>query len=325
MKLNCNVIRDLIPLYVDQICSEESKELVEEHLAECEDCSVIFRQMRSEEVENCLEIETVNVLRRQAHFFKQKSAVIGTAIAGVFMIPVLVCLIVNIATGAALDWFFIVLASLLTATSLTVVPLMVPDHKMLWTMGTFTVSLFLLFGVICIYTHQTWVFIASPAVLFGLSVCFLPFVVYAEPIKTWLGRKKGLTAMAVCTFFYAFMMISIKLYTQSEAFGKISKAVSVPCIALIWILFLLIRYLKCNGLLKAGICTLIVGGFGFAADYYIERWIGINKPFPVFRPFIWNVDTVDGNVKWIGLLGCTFAGIALIVSGIKRNGKKQAD
>ncbi len=131
--------------------------------------------------------------------------------------------------------------------------------------------------------------------------------------------------MAVCTFFYAFMMISIKLYTQSEAFGKISKAVSVPCIALIWILFLLIRYLKCNGLLKAGICTLIVGGFGFAADYYIERWIGINKPFPVFRPFIWNVDTVDGNVKWIGLLGCTFAGIALIVSGIKRNGKKQAD
>ena len=39
MKLNCNVIRDLLPLYADQICSDESRELVKEHLAECGDCS----------------------------------------------------------------------------------------------------------------------------------------------------------------------------------------------------------------------------------------------------------------------------------------------
>ena len=77
MKLSCNVIRDLIPLYADQICSEESKELVEEHLTDCKDCSVILQQMCNDEVESRLETETVNVLRRQASFFKQKSAVIG--------------------------------------------------------------------------------------------------------------------------------------------------------------------------------------------------------------------------------------------------------
>lgn len=69
------------------------------------------------ELESHLKAETGEVLRHQASLFKRKSAVVGVSIAGIFMIPVLVCLIVNLATGAALDWFFIVLASLITAAS----------------------------------------------------------------------------------------------------------------------------------------------------------------------------------------------------------------
>ena len=34
----CNVIRDLLPLYADKVCSEDSKEMVEEHLAKCKEC-----------------------------------------------------------------------------------------------------------------------------------------------------------------------------------------------------------------------------------------------------------------------------------------------
>ena len=34
----CNVIRDLLPLYADKVCSEDSKEMVEEHLANCKKC-----------------------------------------------------------------------------------------------------------------------------------------------------------------------------------------------------------------------------------------------------------------------------------------------
>jgi len=140
MKLNCNVIRDLLPLYADQICSDESRELVKEHLAECGDCSALLGQMHSMEIETRLRAETGDVLRRQASFFKRKSTAIGAVIASIFMIPVLVCLIVNLATGAALDWFFIVLASLVTAASLIVIPLVMPENKLLWTLGTFTES-----------------------------------------------------------------------------------------------------------------------------------------------------------------------------------------
>lgn len=37
-EISCNIIRDLLPLYVDEAVCEETKELVEEHLFTCEDC-----------------------------------------------------------------------------------------------------------------------------------------------------------------------------------------------------------------------------------------------------------------------------------------------
>ncbi len=38
MKMNCDIIKDLIPSYVDDICSEATRECVKEHIAECNEC-----------------------------------------------------------------------------------------------------------------------------------------------------------------------------------------------------------------------------------------------------------------------------------------------
>lgn len=322
MEMNCNVIRDLLPLYADQICSEESRELVDGHLAQCRDCSALLRQMCSTEIESGLKSETEDVLRRQAGFFKRRSALAGAVIAGIFMIPVLVCLIVNLACGAALDWFFIVLASLVTAASLIVVPLMMPENKLLWTMGTFTASLLLLLGVICIYVQGTWFFMVASSVLFGFSLSLLPVAVYTGPFKAVLGRQKGLTVMTAATVLFGLMMLSIGLYVKSGEYSRIALAVSLPILIFIWILFLFIRYAKTPGLLKAGICTMLIGVFSFFADGFINRCIGIEKTLPVFRPFTWNLESVDGNVKWLVLLGCILVGVALILMGIVRKGKR---
>lgn len=48
MKISCNVIRDLLPLYLDQICSEESKDMIENHLTECEDCREYYDKMSTD-------------------------------------------------------------------------------------------------------------------------------------------------------------------------------------------------------------------------------------------------------------------------------------
>ena len=37
-KISCDIIKDILPLYYDNICSDDSKKMVEEHLAECNTC-----------------------------------------------------------------------------------------------------------------------------------------------------------------------------------------------------------------------------------------------------------------------------------------------
>ena len=38
IRITCDVVRDLIPLYVDDVLSEDSRKIVEEHINECTDC-----------------------------------------------------------------------------------------------------------------------------------------------------------------------------------------------------------------------------------------------------------------------------------------------
>lgn len=46
MKCRCGIIKDLLPLYVDHVCSDESKELIDQHLLECENCKSYLNLLR---------------------------------------------------------------------------------------------------------------------------------------------------------------------------------------------------------------------------------------------------------------------------------------
>ena len=48
MKTSCKIIEDLLPMYHDEICSEESAALIEEHLKECASCSQVLASLRGE-------------------------------------------------------------------------------------------------------------------------------------------------------------------------------------------------------------------------------------------------------------------------------------
>jgi len=38
MNISCVIIKDLLPLYHDGVCSDDSKAMIEEHLSHCENC-----------------------------------------------------------------------------------------------------------------------------------------------------------------------------------------------------------------------------------------------------------------------------------------------
>ncbi|MBQ8559320.1 MAG: zf-HC2 domain-containing protein [Tyzzerella sp.] len=50
MKLDCKVIEDLLPLYLDNMCSEQSRKMVEEHLAECEECRRLVKSTQTVQI-----------------------------------------------------------------------------------------------------------------------------------------------------------------------------------------------------------------------------------------------------------------------------------
>lgn len=44
-EVSCNIIKDLLPLYVEGLTSEDTNKLIEEHLAGCEDCRKLLADM----------------------------------------------------------------------------------------------------------------------------------------------------------------------------------------------------------------------------------------------------------------------------------------
>ena len=45
--MNCSIIKDLIPLYIDGCCSEESVAAVEEHVKSCKECNKLYEEMKA--------------------------------------------------------------------------------------------------------------------------------------------------------------------------------------------------------------------------------------------------------------------------------------
>ena len=46
-KFSCDTVRDMLPLYVDDVVSEDTRTIVEEHLASCEVCKNEFEIMKN--------------------------------------------------------------------------------------------------------------------------------------------------------------------------------------------------------------------------------------------------------------------------------------
>ena len=63
MKIQCEIIRDLIPLIEDDVCSEQSKEIVLEHIKNCEECRRIYETSK---VQPSLELSTEETIAKKA-------------------------------------------------------------------------------------------------------------------------------------------------------------------------------------------------------------------------------------------------------------------
>lgn len=325
----CAVIQDILPLYHDGVCSEESSALVKKHLEGCAVCREMEKALENDENVAAVSREARKVLKKHEESERKKSLMIGGAGAGILMIPVLVCLICNLAVNHALDWFFIVLTSLLVLASVTVVPFAAAEKKFLWSLISFVASLLLLLLTINIYTGGSWFFLAAVPVIFGLSVVFMPFLVRNIPIPGRFCGRKGLFVMLWDTLWLYGIILVCGLHTAYPDYWRIALPITTFCVFAVWVIYLTARYIKLPsaglpGLAKAGVLTILAGVFTVLVNDVVNAVL-----FGHFRSFllnvnfsVWNDFTINPNVHAILLLTTAAAGGGMLVLGMCRKRKK---
>lgn len=103
MRYPCNLIRDLIPLYYDLVCSEESRDAVEEHLQECAECKAYYRQMHAAEVVEKMSYDRQTEIRNAAAMKKLRRKIERKGGMKIALVILVLLLLVWVAVGL---WVF---------------------------------------------------------------------------------------------------------------------------------------------------------------------------------------------------------------------------
>ena len=91
MKLPCKIVEDMLPIYYDGVCSEESAMLIEEHLKNCTQCSRLLTDLQTEiEISEKPVDDLKPLVRIQKKWKKSKRVYLRTGICVTLAVLVLV-------------------------------------------------------------------------------------------------------------------------------------------------------------------------------------------------------------------------------------------
>ena len=102
MNYPCGLIRDLLPLYHDDICSPESRSAIEAHCSECADCKKILEALGTapEPQANIQDAAPLLPIQKRWEHEKKRSLWIGLGIA-------LLLLLVIVGHAVLTEWYCI--------------------------------------------------------------------------------------------------------------------------------------------------------------------------------------------------------------------------
>lgn len=228
-----------------------------------------------------------------------------------YAIAIVVCFICDLAVFKRLDWFWIVLTSLMLAFCFTNLPMLVKKNRLPVCLGAATGALFLLLLVCWLYTGGAWV-------LGGLAItaaCLaLPWGVWA--LWRFYGCHVAVLSVAWFSLWLPGLLAVIRLFSGGDWLLRLGLPITGACLAVLWLCFAVGRWLPVNGWLKAGIYTaltalLIPGGTAFA------DWLSGGRADP--KPeiyFQWGRLFSPEGYEWINVLVflCLLAAAAVLLT-----------
>ena len=102
MSLECDVVRDLLPLYAEDMVSVRTHALMEEHLADCAPCREMLTQMNGQEPNVRFRVDAAQQL---AHYEKKKKRSFGWKVALITAGTVAAVFLIRIAAIGGLTAF----------------------------------------------------------------------------------------------------------------------------------------------------------------------------------------------------------------------------
>lgn len=82
MKEACGIVTDLLPLYLDGVCSGESKSLVEQHLTQCEDCRALLERLGEAEMPP---LDQAAVLKKTAGQLNRRAVLAAAGVTAIIL------------------------------------------------------------------------------------------------------------------------------------------------------------------------------------------------------------------------------------------------
>lgn len=240
--------------------------------------------------------------------------------AAVYIVSLVPCLIVNIVSSGAPTWFFIVLTAEMTAFSLINLPVLVKNHKGIWTAAGFYISLIALLVSCRLYNGGDWLITAALGITLGLSVILLPFVLKDGLFPERLRSNKG----AVCMAADSVLLILLVLWVSGRAgaaFGLSLAELIVP-----WAYLLVIRYLNINPMFKTSVCLVLGGAFAVFQRPLISTFLD-GKPFRP-EPFDFSrwsdPNYLNANIMTVICAVCVLLAVVFAVGGVVREVREKS-
>jgi len=102
--MNCNIIKDLMPSYIDSICSKETVAAIEEHIEHCQKCKEALKLMQQPPVKKS-ETNVVAAKEPFKRINKKRRLQVITAILMTFILTIIGFLVVQ-DVGVVNNFFF---------------------------------------------------------------------------------------------------------------------------------------------------------------------------------------------------------------------------
>ena len=190
-------------------------------------------------------------------------------------IAILTCFICNLAVNKTLSWFWIVLSALLLSFTFTNLPKHIKKYKLLFIPLSMYSALCILLGVCAIYSNGDWFWISCLSILLGLVIIFMP--IYVSKYQIFLRVKKYNDFVSVGIDFVMLNVLLLVINGYSLNHGYASNwwyfSIALPIVTGLYLvlnLFLCVRFLKINRLLKTSIILFLANFFMYIVPLFIK-------------------------------------------------------